>query len=701
MRQIFGVTLGHCLMVAHSRLLNSKFYIRVIIHFQMSRGRKRKSQKGTFSEEDMRRAVRQVLVGEGGIKLSLRKAAAQNRVSFQTLQRYVKKEQNKTNSDVQLPMKSNYKHRLVFSDEEEKDLVNYVIKCSKMCYGKSTKDTRLLAYEMAKINSKKIPLSWEKNKSAGIDWLQGFLKRHNNELSIRQPEGCSLSRASSFNEYNVNLFFDNLEVAYSRSKKFCDGTRIYNLDETGTTTVQKPKKVLSSKGTKQVSQCTSGERGVLITTCCIISATGNALPPAMVFPRKKCKHHMLNGAPSGTLGLASPSGWMNGELFPSVMKHFIQHSGSSKENPTILIFDNHESHLTIETLNLAKESGVIIVTLPPHCSHKLQPLDTSVFASFKANYNTAVDSWLLHHPGIPLSIYDVSGCVGVAFERSMTPSNIKSGFRKTGIYPFDRKVFTSDDFLSSSVTDRDISNATSVLLDSDKQIASTSSEEPCLVENPSDKASEQVFVSPEVFKGYPKAGERKVKISQRKRATSCIPTDTPEKEKIEMKYMEKKEKENMKKKKQAATKNLFSKKRKTIPKDISSDEEDEEISLNDDSDGEATAWVPEAEPSGFEELDKDPEPDDFVLVQFKAKNDVFYIGKVVELKELSNDIVVNFLRKSTKFDGHFIFPTIPDVAIIPLNDIKMILPRPSLLGNTKRLQSYYKFEINFNHLNMR
>jgi hypothetical protein len=187
----------------------------------------------------------------------------------------------------------------------------------------TAKDTRVLAYEMAKINSKNIPASWEKNKMAGIDWLQGFLKRHTKELSIRQPEGCSLSRASSFNEHNVNIFFDNMKKAYGRSEAFSDGTRIYNLDETGTTTVQKPKKVLSSKGTKQVSQCTSGERGVLITTCCIISAIGSALPPIMVFPRKKFKNHMLNGAPPGTLGLASPSGWMNGELFPSVMRHFI------------------------------------------------------------------------------------------------------------------------------------------------------------------------------------------------------------------------------------------------------------------------------------------------------------------------------------------------------------------------------------------
>ncbi|KAK4887819.1 hypothetical protein RN001_004090 [Aquatica leii] len=57
----------------------------------------------------------------------------------------------------------------------------------------------------------------------------------------------------------------------------------------------------------------------------------------------------------------------------------------------------------------------------------------------------------------------------------MTPSNMKSGFRMTGIYPFDRHVFTSDDFLSSSVTDREILNITPTPSNSIKQNASTSS----------------------------------------------------------------------------------------------------------------------------------------------------------------------------------------------------------------------------------
>lgn len=86
-----------------------------------------------------------------------------------------------------------------------------------------------------------------------------------------------------------------------RHSSFADGTRLYNLDETSTSTVQRPGKVLARNGTN-VTRVTSDERGTLVTTCCIVSAIGRTLPSAEVFPRKNFKPLMLHGAPPGTLG---------------------------------------------------------------------------------------------------------------------------------------------------------------------------------------------------------------------------------------------------------------------------------------------------------------------------------------------------------------------------------------------------------------
>lgn len=61
---------------------------------------------------------------------------------------------------------------------------------------------------------------------------------------------------------------------------------------------------------------------------------------------------------------------------------------------------------------------------------------------------------MLAHPGRPLSIYDIAGCLGKAYPSAMTPRNIVKSFEVTGISPFNRDIFTEDEFLSSYVTDR-------------------------------------------------------------------------------------------------------------------------------------------------------------------------------------------------------------------------------------------------------
>lgn len=128
----------------------------------------------------------------------------------------------------------------------------------------------------------------------------------------------------------------------SRSPAFADGTLIYNLDETATSTVQKNPRVLAPKGKRNIYKVSSGEKGTLVTTCNIISAGGVALPPALIFPRKNINPRMRVGTPPGSLILASPTGWMNSDTFVEVMKHFVQGSGSNRSRhgqPRISSFD--------------------------------------------------------------------------------------------------------------------------------------------------------------------------------------------------------------------------------------------------------------------------------------------------------------------------------------------------------------------------
>ncbi|XP_065569806.1 uncharacterized protein LOC136033107 [Artemia franciscana] len=249
-----------------------------------------------------------------------------------------------------------------------------------MCYGLTSRDTRTLAYNCAVANNKTVPDSWINSKEAGIDWLAGFRAR-NPELSLRMPEATSLGRATSFNKHNVQEFFSNLQSVLKKTP--FTASDIFNCDETSVTTVHVPPKVFAEKGRKIVGKVTSAERGVLVTMIGTISASGQYLPPYLIFPRKKFQPHMLTGAPANSAGGASPSGWVNQELFLEYLKHFKTNSHASPESPKLLIMENHESHICSGVVQFAKESGITLLKIPPYCSHRLQPLDICVYFPFK------------------------------------------------------------------------------------------------------------------------------------------------------------------------------------------------------------------------------------------------------------------------------------------------------------------------------
>ena len=159
---------------------------------------------------------------------------------------------------------------------------------------------------------------------------------------------------------------------------------------------------------------------------------------------------MLTGTPANSAGGASPSGWVNQELFLKYIKHFKTYSHASTESSKLLIMDNDESHICSAVVQFAKESGITLLTIPTHCSHRLQPLDICVYLPFKCQYNKADQG----NPGKTVTIYEIASLVGESFPISSTPNNILRGFEKTGIWPYRPNMFTENDFLNSAVIDR-------------------------------------------------------------------------------------------------------------------------------------------------------------------------------------------------------------------------------------------------------
>lgn len=391
----------------------------------------RKTQKGSYSEDAMQRALEAVRNKEMSIKrasvvFSVPRTSIHSRLSRQGIN----------------PVTNLGRFKPVFNAQMELELSEHIIRLEKLFYGLSTADLRRIAFQFAEVNQISHPFNKDR-KMAGKDWLMSFLKRQGN-LSIRRPEATSIARVTGFSKERVCQFFKNLKVILEKYN--IPPHRIFNCDETGITCVQKPGKILAEKGRKQVGRLTSLERGKNTTLLACVSATGTFIPPFMVFPRVRMNPALLSGAFPGTVGFPYPSGWMDADLFLKFLKHFIDCTKSRRESPSLLILDGHSSHKSIEAINLARDFGVIILTLPPHTSNRLQPLDVSVFAPFKTYLAIEMDHWLTNHPGSRITEYDMAPIIKSALIKAFTPINIIKGFEKTGIYPYNPDVFQESDF---------------------------------------------------------------------------------------------------------------------------------------------------------------------------------------------------------------------------------------------------------------
>ncbi|KAB0789965.1 hypothetical protein PPYR_15751, partial [Photinus pyralis] len=230
--------------------------------------------------------------------------------------------------------------------------------------------------------------------------------KRNPIVALRKPEATSVNRITAFNKKEVQRFFDNLEDV-QRKYNF-KPHRIFNTDETGITTVQAPRKILAQRGLKQVGFVTSWERGKNITVVCAMSAAGVFAPPMFIFGRKRMSPQLQKGGPPGAVYHCSEK---------DCLKHFQEFVKSSVDDPVLLIMDNHVTHSTLNVYEFSKSNGIVIVTIPPHTSHRLQPLDVCFYGPLKAAYNTECDKYLKNHPHDKITPFEVAELFRNAFIR--------------------------------------------------------------------------------------------------------------------------------------------------------------------------------------------------------------------------------------------------------------------------------------------
>lgn len=147
------------------------------------------------------------------------------------------------------------------------------------------------------------------------------------------------------------------------------------------------------------------------------------------------------------------------ELFTEWFKHFLLHVKPTVDDPALLILDGHMSHTrNLSFIDMARENNVIVICLPPHCTHRLQPLDVAFMGPLNTYFVQAIEIFLLNNPGRAVSQFCIGKIFGEAYLKAAKPTTAINGFRTTGIYPFNSEIFGEDVFAAAITTDIALSN---------------------------------------------------------------------------------------------------------------------------------------------------------------------------------------------------------------------------------------------------
>lgn len=281
-----------------------------------------------------------------------------------------------------------------------------------------------------------------KDDRPGQKWFEKFLAR-NKEISLKNSEGINRARAQ-VTEQSIRLWFKELEQyldSINQKHILSDPKRIFNGDESGFALCPKTGKVLGPRGYKNLYQIKLSNEKENITVLLTFNANGDVCPPCVVFPYIRPPKAVVNSMPQEWCLGRSDTGWMRGDVFfeyvTNDFNNWIVRNNITK--PVLLLVDGHKSHMSLMLSTMCEDLQIILYALPPNTTHILQPADVSVFAPLKAYWKSTVREFLLKPENLNCAVTKTNFCtlLNEAIKHPNMPDNIKNGFRRCGLYPFD------------------------------------------------------------------------------------------------------------------------------------------------------------------------------------------------------------------------------------------------------------------------
>eukprot|EP00873_Tetraselmis_striata_P000195 jgi/Tetstr1/420459/TSEL_011572.t1 len=316
--------------------------------------------------------------------------------------------------------------------------------------------------------------AWLKNGAPGYTWYRRFLNRQHDRIRARVVDNLDPKRW--FVTYkdckSLGDIMEKLLKLYPGTK----ASNIANLDETNITPETRKSRVLAAKGARRTHTLVNTKRFGMTCLPCVF-ADGSSMPPHFIVKgkrrpkwftdrsfRDKIKYTAMQDC---TLSVHE-NAWMDTAIFKAWFEDCFlpwTEDRRSADTPVFLILDNFSGHVHQAVLQLARQHHVIMIGLPPHSTHWTQPLDVTLMKPLKTYWTTAVNelrmtNWLdviTEQQVIELlcapcqGLQDAnSNAAWSPWSKTFRPSNIKSAFLRTGLWPIDFSMVSSDIYQAAS-----------------------------------------------------------------------------------------------------------------------------------------------------------------------------------------------------------------------------------------------------------
>ncbi|KAM4067733.1 DDE superfamily endonuclease [Hirsutella rhossiliensis] len=243
----------------------------------------------------------------------------------------------------------------------------------------------------------------------------------------------------------------------------------YNMDEKGFLlgVINRTKRVFTldlKKQGKLLGALQDGNRSWITFVACICQDM-TSLPPFLIYqgkPGQVQDSWLTDFDPEhqSAFFTTSETGWTNHELgkewLVGVFDRFTKAKARNGRDYRLLITDGHSSHINMGFLEWCDQHRIIVAVFPPHSTHRLQPLDVSLFSPLSTAYTNQLIRWTAKTQGlVGLSKREFWTLFWNAFEASFSPENVESGWMRTGLLPFDPEVVLSQ-IVKDRIDDSDV-----------------------------------------------------------------------------------------------------------------------------------------------------------------------------------------------------------------------------------------------------